>query len=214
MDEHLPLVRSLARRYLGSGEPLDDLVQVGSVGLVAAARRFDAARGVPFAAYAAATVDGELRRYLRDRVGTIRVPRRDRARAASVRDAAADVAQQLGREASTAETAAAAGLDVDEARAALAGVAVVVPLSAAASYASTEADDAFAACEDRAVVRNLVGRLQPQERRLLELRFGGDLSQSEIARRLHMSQSQASRRLAAALEKLRRSAHEGDDRAA
>jgi RNA polymerase sigma-B factor len=214
VDTQLHLVRSLARRYTGSGEPYDDLVQVGSVGLVAAARRYDPSRGVPFAAFAAATVDGELRRHLRDRVGTIRVPRRDQQRAASLHRAETAVAQRLGREASLAETAAAAGVAIDDARAALVGTAAVVPLSAAVSYASREAEDEFSACENRAVVGDLVACLRPRERRLVELRYGSDLSQVEIARELGMSQSQASRLLTAALEKLRRAARAGDDRAA
>jgi RNA polymerase sigma-B factor len=205
VQRHLPLVRSLARRYTGSGEPLEDLVQVGSLGLVAAARRFDPSRGVPFPAFAAATVEGELRRHLRDRVATIRVPRREQQRAAALRRTAASIAQRLGREPSLAETAAAAGVGVEEAQAALDGAAVV-PLSDAAAYASPVAEDAIAACEDRAVVRDLVECLAPRQRRVVELRFGSDLSQAEIAERLGMSQSQASRELAAALARLRRAA--------
>jgi RNA polymerase sigma-B factor len=204
---HLPLVRAIAKRYAGSGEPLEDLVQVGSVGLVAAARRYDPARGVPFAAYAAPTVDGELRRHLRDRVATIRVPRRDQERAASLRRTARAVAQRLGREASLAETAEAAGVDVDEARAALAGTAPMAPLSAVEGVASREAEDEFAACEDRAFVDDLIDALEPRQRQIVRLRFGGDLPQAEIARRLNMSQSQASRELSSALDTLRRSLH-------
>ena len=75
VEQHLPLVRRLARRHAGAGEPFEDLVQVGALGLVAAARRYDPGRGVPFAAYAIPTVDGELRRHLRDRVSIVRVPR-------------------------------------------------------------------------------------------------------------------------------------------
>lgn len=214
MERHLPLVRSLARRYAGSGEPLDELVQVGSVGLVAAARRFDPARGVPFPAYAGPTVDGELRRYLRDRASTIRVPRREQERAATLRRAAQLVSQQLGHEASLDETAAAAGMTVDDARVALAGPALTMPLSALELRASTDADDELSACEDRELVQRLVASLPPRERQLVRLRFADDLSQTEIARRLEISQSQASRLLAAALEKLRCSAAAGDVRAA
>lgn len=214
IERHLPLVRSIARRYAGSGEPLDELVQVGSVGLVAAARRFDPARGVPFAAYAAPTVEGELRRHLRDRASTIRVPRREQERAASLRRAAHAVSQRLGHEASLDETAAAAGMTVDDARLALAAPAVTVPLSSVERRASTDADDELSACVDRELVRELVAELAPRERQLVRLRFDDDLSQTEIARRLSISQSQASRLLAAALEKLRSSAAAGGTRAA
>ena len=208
VDRHLPLVRSLARRFAGCGEPLDDLVQVGAVGLVAAARRFDPGRGVPFAAYAVPTVRGELRRYVRDRASTIRVPRREQECAATLRRAAQDAAQRLGHEASLAETAAAAGIPIDEARRTLAGPATV-PLSALDRRTASGDDAEFEACEDREFVRELYASLRPLERRLLRLRFDDGLSQAQIAERVGISQSQASRRLAAALEELRRSAVAG-----
>jgi RNA polymerase sigma-B factor len=214
VDRHLPLVRSLARRYRGSGEPFDDLVQVGSVGLVAAARRFDPSRGIQFAAYATPTVEGELRRYLRDRAATIRVPRREQERAAMLRRAAQLAAQRLGHEASLAETAQTTGIPLDDARRALNGSAGTVPLSTLERRASPAAEDEFAACEDKAFVTELVMSLAPRERQLVRLRFGGDLSQAEIAQRLDISQSQASRLLAAVLEKLRHSAEAIDHRAA
>jgi RNA polymerase sigma-B factor len=214
VDRHLPLVRSLARRYRGCGEPFDDLVQVGSVGLVAAARRFDPSRGIQFAAYAAPTVEGELRRYLRDRAATIRVPRREQERAAMLRRAAQVAAQRLGREASLAETAQTAGISLADARRALDGSAGTVPLSTLERRASPAAEDEFAACEDKAYVGELVMSLAPRERQLVSLRFGSDLSQAEIAQRLDISQSQASRLLAAVLEKLRHSAEAIDHRAA
>ena len=214
VELHLPLVRSLARKYAGSGEPFDELVQVGSVGLVAAARRFDPARGVPFAAYAAPTVEGELRRHLRDRVSTIRVPRREKERAAKLRRTAQAVSQKLGHEASLAETAAAAGMTVDDAELALRACAVTVPLAALEGRASDEADEELAACVDRELVRELVASLAPRERQLVGLRFGSDLSQTEIAELLAISQSQASRLLAGALRKLRSSPAANEMRAA
>jgi RNA polymerase sigma-B factor len=203
---HLPLVRALAHRHLASGEPLEDLVQVGSVGLVTAARRFDPARGVPFAAYAAPTIDGELRRYLRDRAATIRVPRREQELAAELRRAAHAAAQRLGHEASLDEAAAAAGVSADDARHALGGSATPVPLAVLELRPSSAAADEIEACEQRELVRGLLAELTPREREVVRLRFAEDLSQTEIARRVHISQSQASRLLAAALEKLRRAA--------
>jgi RNA polymerase sigma-B factor len=214
VERHLPLVRSLARRYAGSGESYEELVQVGSLGLVAAARRFDPTRGVPFGGYAAPTVEGELRRHLRDRASTIRVPRREQERAALLRRTARAVSQEVGREASLDETAAAAGMTVDDARLALAAPTVMVPLSVLERRASTDADDELSACEDRQLVRDLVASLAPRERQLVLLRYEDDLSQTEIARRLEISQSQASRLLAATLEKLRSSAAAGGMQAA
>ena len=214
IDKHLPLVRALARRYAGCGEPLDDLVQVGSVGLVAAARRFDVGRGVPFAAYAAPTIEGELRRYVRDRSSTIRVPRREQALAATLRREARAAAQRLGHEASLDETAAAAGVSSREARAVLGAGARPEPLATLELRASPVAQEQIEACERRASLGELLAVLQPRERALVLLRFGGDLSQSEIAQRLDISQSQASRLLAAALQKLRRAIETDVGRAA
>ena len=200
ISRHLPLVRALVRRYAGCGEPLDDLVQVGSVGLVAAARRFDASRGIPFAAYAAPTIEGELR-------GHVRL-------AATLRREAHVTAQRLGHEASLDETAAAAGVSPQEARVALGAVARPESLTALELRASPAAEDEIEACERRALVGELLAALPPRERELVWLRFGGDLSQSEIAQRLEISQSQASRLLAAALEKLRQRLEADVDRAA
>jgi RNA polymerase sigma-B factor len=211
---HLPLARSLARRYAGRGEALDDLVQVGALGLVAAARRFDPGRGVPFAAYALPTVEGELRRHLRDRAATIRVPRRAQQQVAAIRQAADDAAQSLGHEPSLVDAAAAAGVPVEDARAALGGPAATVPLSTLDGYASAAAEAELAACEDRTVVSELLAALPPRERQLVRLRFVRDYSQAEIARHLDISQSQASRLLASALERLRESLTALDDEAA
>lgn len=214
VERHLPLVRSLARRYSGSGELLDDLVQVGSVGLVAAARRFDPARGIPFAAFASPTIDGELRRHLRDRTATIRVPRKQQEHRSRLRRAGEEVAQELGHEATLAEAADAAGISVDEAEVALKGPYAALPLSSLEPLRSEVAADELAACEDRELLRALFASLEPRERQLVRLRFGGDLSQAEIGRRLDISQSQASRLLASALEKLRAVAHSTGSEAA
>ena len=202
---HLPLVRGLARRYAGSGEPLEDLVQVASVGLVAAARRFDPARGIPFAAYATPTIDGELRRHLRDRSSPVRIPRREQELVATLNRVARLAAQRLGHEASLAETAAAAGIPLAEAGSALLGSAAPATLAALELRASEAAEAEIEDCERRTLVEELLASLDERERKVVSLRFGEDLSQSEIARRLSISQSQTSRVLAAALDKLRRS---------
>jgi RNA polymerase sigma-B factor len=193
---YLPLVRALARRHVRTGVGFDDLVQAGAVGLVAASRRYDAARGA-FGPYAAATIDGEMRRYLRDRASTVRVPRREQARAHAVRGVPAGTPLRAAADA--------AGLSLDDARRALAGASSTVPLATLDDRESVEASDAIEACERRALVEELLGALSPRERAAVALRFGSDLPQREIGRRLHLSQSQTSRILAAALEKLRRS---------
>lgn len=200
---HLSLVRQLARRYAGRGESLEDLVQVASVGLVAAARRYDPVRGVPFVAYALPTIDGELRRYLRDRCSSVRVPRREQEYAAALRRAATDAAQRLGREASLDETADAAGISRERARDAIVATLAPASLTALERQPSPDAEAEIESCEQRALVNDLLEALDPGEREVVRLRFAGDLSQSEIARRLGTSQSSVSRVLTAALAKLR-----------
>jgi len=166
IEDHLPLVRAIARRQRGRGEPLEDLVQVGALALVRAAERYDADRGVPFAAYAIPVVSGEIRRHIRDRGATIRVPRREQEAGARL---------------------------------------LSVSLGAVAERPSLAAEEELYRCEERTVLGDAVRRLSARERALLGLRFGADLSQDEIAGVLHISQSQASRGLAAALRKLRTS---------
>jgi len=201
--DHLPLARAIARRYARSAEPLEDLAQVAAVGLVAAASRFDPARGVPFGAYAAPTIEGELQRHLRDRAAIIRIPRRQQATASLVWQASRAASERMGRQASVAEAAEVAGLAIDEAMRALEAVAALAPLASAERRPSADAEDAIEACEQRALLRHVLEALDPRERQVVCLRFVADFSQAEIASRLHMSQSQASRLLAAALEKLR-----------
>lgn len=201
--DHLSLVRTLAYRFARMGEPLEDLLQVAAVGLVAAARRFNPDRGVPFVAYATPTIEGELRRHLRDRSSTVRVPRREQELAGVLRREAARSAQQRRRPATLAEIAAAAGVPVARAAAALGAAADPVPLADLDRRPSSEAEDELEACERRALVAELLATLQPREREIVRLRFSEELQQAEIAHRMHISQGQTSRLLAAALEKLR-----------
>jgi RNA polymerase sigma-B factor len=206
LEGHLPLVRTLARRYCRRGEAYDDLVQVASVGLVAAARRFDPGRGVPFAAFAVATIDGELRRHLRDRTSAVRVPRLERERALALQRAATATAQRLGRQPSLAEAAGAAGVSPRQAESVLQGTRAPAAFAALEECVSAEAEQAIESCERRAVVDGLLAALDARERAVVRLRFAADLSQSEIAERLGLSQSAVSRTLSGALAKLRRSA--------
>jgi RNA polymerase sigma-B factor len=202
VEQHLPLVRGLARRHVRTGEPLEDLVQVGALGLVAAAQRFDPGRGVPFAAYAISTVDGELRRHLRDRTSTVRVPRREQALAYALRRAAAETAQRLGHEASLAEVADAAGVPRREAELVLGGTGAVAPLTVLENEPSEVAGADFEACERRLLLEAVLADLAPNERRALALRFAGELSLREVASRLGLSEGQASRTIRRALDKI------------
>ena len=203
VQAHLPLVSSLAQRHAGRGESFDDLVQVASLALVTAARRFDPGRGVPFAAYAAPTIDGELRNHIRDRVGAVRIPRREQETAIRVRQTLSTVSQRLGREASLAETATVASMPVGDVRRALETRCTPTPFAELEERPSTEAEDAIDACEVRALVHAGMQHLDRREREAVKLRFGADLGQAEIGRRMRISQSQASRLLSSALTKLR-----------
>jgi RNA polymerase sigma-B factor len=203
VEQHLPLVRGLARRHAGAGEPFEDLVQVGALGLVAAARRYDPGRGVPFAAYAIPTVDGELRRHLRDRVSIVRVPRREQALAGDLRRAAVAASQRLGHEAPLAEVAHAAGISRREAERVLGGTATTTSLSTLDAQPSTEASDEIEACERRLLLNAALAGLEPRERKAVALRFGAELSLRELARRLDLPQGQAAGVVRRALEKIR-----------
>jgi RNA polymerase sigma-B factor len=211
VEQHLPLARGLARRHAGTGEPFEDLLQVGALGLVAAARRYDPDRGVPFAAYAAPTVDGELRRHLRDRTSTIRVPRREQALAGALRRAAVSTAQRLGHEASLAEIAAAAGITRRDAERVLGGTAAAASLTSLDDAASTAASAEMEACERRVLLQAALAMLEPRERTALALRFGAELSLREVGRRLGVSQGQAARIVRRALQKVRTGLDSDDD---
>ena len=205
---HLPLVEGLARRYTGRGEPYDDLVQVGTIGLLTAVDRFDPARGVPLGAFAVPHVLGEIRRHFRDRGWAVRVPRRLQEHGRAVADARATLVQRLGRAPTVAEIGRACGLDDEVVLAALesAGAYSTVTLGddpdqVAARWAAE--DSALADVEDRAVLRPLLDALPSRERRILALRFVRGMSQSEIASEVGISQMHVSRLLSRTLAQLR-----------
>jgi RNA polymerase sigma-B factor len=162
IETHLPLVRSIACRFAGAGEPLDDLVQVGTIGLIKAVDRFDPARGEDLAPYAAAAIAGEIRHHLRDRCAPVRVPRRLQAEGLRVRPVAFDETNEGAH------------------------------------------DDAppVEAC-DRVALKLALHSLQPRERRIVHLHFFADLSQSQVAAAIGLSQVHVSRLLNGALAKLR-----------
>ncbi|HEU4976422.1 MAG TPA: sigma-70 family RNA polymerase sigma factor [Baekduia sp.] len=202
IERHLPLVRSIAGRYARRGEPLEDLVQVGTVGLIKAVDRFDPGRHPDLAALARPSIEGEIRHHLRDG-GAVRVPRTDHelsARLGAVRD---ELAASGRHEPTLAELASAAG--VGEARAARALQAVrarrAVPLPDGGGVTPARGEDE--AAEARVLLEAGWSMLDARERRLLELRYREDRSQSQIARELGLSQAHVSRLLRAALEHLR-----------
>jgi len=202
------LVRSIARRYEGRGFALEDLVQVGYVGLIQAVDRFDPSRGTSLRAYAARTIDGEIMHMFRDQKWAVRVPRglqESSSRVALLRE---ELTQRLGREPTVAEIAAAAGLSVDEAGEAIAVRTAFTTRSMPEeghpvdSEHDAATEDEFAS-EDAGFEAVLDRGLPARERRILVLRVYGDLTQSEIAERIGISQMHVSRLLSHARDVVR-----------
>jgi RNA polymerase sigma-B factor len=211
---HLPLVEYLARRFAGRGEPLEDLVQVGTIGLLKAIDRFDTERGVEFSTYATPTIAGEIKRHFRDKGWSVRVPRRLQELKLTLTRATADLTQSLGRAPTVAELAGhlelseeevIEGLESAQAYSTISldanegeegeGAAVVDPLGAL--------DDALEGVEDRESLKPLLEALPPREKRILMLRFFAGMTQSQIAAELDISQMHVSRLLAKTLVQLR-----------
>lgn len=215
VERHLGLARHLARRYSDSGEPLDDLVQVASLGLVKAVDRFDPERGVAFTTFAVPTILGELRRHFRDRGWALRVPRD--LKDASLRVSRA-ITQHNGRSPTPAELALTTGLSIEEVLEALevAGAHRAVSLDAPTRVDGEgtatlldqfgRVDDDLERAQDRATLSRLSGVLDEREREILRLRFEEDLTQREIGDLIGVSQMQVSRLIRAALSRMREAA--------
>jgi RNA polymerase sigma-B factor len=202
IEEQLPLVKSLARRYAHRGEQLEDLVQVGTIGLIKAVDRYEPERG-ELPAFAVPNILGEIKRHLRDRCGPIRVPRRYQETSARMRSTRRHLAADLQRNPTAAELAAAASLDEDELAEAMRAEQARTPLSLADGGPAVSADEIFDASEDRLLISRGLRSLHRQERLALRYRYFGDLTQEEIAARLGISQTQTSRLIASGLAKLR-----------
>lgn len=200
------LAVAFARRYRDRGVPSDDLEQVAIEGLVRAVDRFDPDRGLRFSTFAARTIEGQLKQYFRDQTWAVRVPRSTRQLAGTVRKAADELRQRLGRSPTPGEIAAELGIDLAD---------VTLALEAASAYRSEPIDTSAAAgsmkvvaeefdgAEARVTAPQLLELLPAEERAVVELRFFQDLSQSEIGARIGVSQMQVSRVLRRALERLR-----------
>jgi RNA polymerase sigma-B factor len=212
---HLPLVRHLARRYRDRGESLEDLVQVGTVGLIKAVDRFDLAQGTEFSTYATPTILGEIKRHFRDRTWAMHVPRRVQELQAQVTARSDELTGTLGRSPTVRELAESLGcgeddiLDAIEARHAYAVGALDAGdvtheggPPAVADRLGVE-DPAFETIDDRETLRPLLARLPERERRIIMLRFFRGMSQTQIAEELGISQMHVSRLLARSLAQLR-----------
>ena len=211
----MPLARSLARRYDRSSEPFEDLLQVASLGLLKALDRFDPALGHPFASFAVPTILGELRRHFRDAGWSVHVPRGSQERALKVRDAQERLANARGRAATVNELAEYLELSTEEIIDALQAIQAYESLSldaprpGATDEASTygdamgEEDGRYELVELDATVSSVLGQIPQREREILSMRFVEDLTQTEIAERVGISQMQVSRLLRRSLDQLR-----------
>jgi RNA polymerase sigma-B factor len=214
IEAHLGLAEYLARRFTNRGEPLDDLVQVASLGLVKAVERFDPSRGLEFTTFATPTIVGELKRHFRDKGWAVRVPRRVQELHLRVTRVIDDLALELGRSPTIPEIAKRAGTTEDE---------VTEAVDAGSAYRSAsldagrgdddespgllgqlgEADPELSRAERRAALSPLISELPEREQMMLYLRFYDGLTQSEIAKRLGISQMHVSRLLSRSLQQLR-----------
>jgi len=213
---YLPLARYAANQYARGSEPFDDLLQVASLGLLKAIDRFDPARQSAFSSYALPTMTGELRRHFRDRGWAVRPPRDLLEQALHVERVAGDLQRELGRAPTVTEIGAKAGLDdeaVLDARQALTA-RTFTSLSAPNGDADEGeesvldrrfgiVDDGYEGAEQRALLAPLLARLPHRERRILQLRFEQDLTQSEIGELVGLSQMHVSRVIRSSLENLR-----------
>ncbi|MBV9916711.1 MAG: sigma-70 family RNA polymerase sigma factor [Solirubrobacterales bacterium] len=206
IEAHLPLVRSVARRYAGRGETLEDLIQVGSIGLIKSSARFDPARGVAFATFATPAIEGEIRRHLAERTSSLRLPRRLQRMSAQVRRHSAELTARLGRSPTPQELAADLSADESEIASLLDAERAHDSIAFTTSDgADSEAPDpqSLVDSDDRLLLAGSVQCLDERERRIVFLRFHADMTESEIGRELGVSQAHVSRLLAAALSKLR-----------
>ncbi|MGW2645429.1 RNA polymerase sigma factor SigF [Streptomyces sp. NPDC001393] len=210
---HLPLVEHLARRFRNRGEPLDDLTQVATIGLIKSVDRFDPERGVEFSTYATPTVVGEIKRHFRDKGWAVRVPRRLQELRLALTTATAELSQLHGRSPTVHELAEKLAISEEEVLEGLESANAYSTLSldvpdtddespAVADTLGAE-DEALEGVEYRESLKPLLEDLPPREKRILLLRFFGNMTQSQIAQEVGISQMHVSRLLARTLAQLR-----------
>jgi RNA polymerase sigma-B factor len=214
IESWLPLAQHLANRFAGRGEPIEDLFQTATVGLIKAVDKFDPERGVEFAAYAIPTIIGEIKRHFRDRTWDIRVPRRLQELRLSLSEATSTLLQSLGRSPTVADLAHHLGITEEEVLEGLEGARAYNAVSL--STPTTDGDRAtelgdllgtedveFELAELRVALGPALAALDQREQRILTLRFYGNMTQSQIAEQVGVSQMHVSRLLARSLAALR-----------
>ncbi len=214
IELYLPLAGYLARRFRNRGEPLDDLVQVAGVGLIKSVDGYDPARGAAFTSYAIPMIVGELKRHFRDKGWDVRVPRRLQEVRLEISKVSGDLAQQLGRSPTVADLAERLGVSEEDVIEGLESGHAYRALSINAPAGGDEAgveladllgdvDRDLEAVDDRESLRPLIAELPEREQRIIAMRFFGNMTQTQIAVRLGISQMHVSRLLAHALSQLR-----------
>jgi RNA polymerase sigma-B factor len=214
IEAHRALATHLARRYANRGEPLDDLVQVAFVGMLKAVERFDPERGLEFSTFATATIEGELKRHFRDKTWSVRVPRRSQELHLRLAPTVAELTQRLGRAPRIPEIAEALGIRPEDVLEAMevGGAYRSASLDAPGGEGRDSAglaerlgnhDTNFDLVEHRAVIERALDSLPERDQMILRLRFFEDLTQTEIAEQVGVSQMHVSRLLARSLVELR-----------
>ena len=214
VERFLPLAKQLARRYGSAGEPLDDLVQVASLGLVKAIDRYELDRGTAFSSFAVPTILGEIKRHFRDTGWTVRVPRAIQERRIKVNRAIPTLTGRLGRSPTTAEIAEHIDASAEEVLEALEAALAYEPVSLDSSPGSDEDDESWAQAvghddpsyklvEYGATLAPAMRALPERERLILHMRFVEDMTQSQIAEKIGISQMHVSRLIRKALEAMR-----------
>ena len=215
VQRHLPLVRSLARRFAGRGESLEDLEQVGAIGLIKAIDRFEMSREVALTSYATPNVVGEIKRHFRDRGSAIRIPRNLKELSAKLGKAMERLTALQGRSPTIAELAAELDTTPEQVLEALeAGSArSTVSLSSGTDADDLdpmeivgEEDEGYDRVEDRASLEPAIGTLPHREREILRMRFEEGMTQSQIAERVGVSQMHVSRLIRKSIDQLQRRA--------
>ena len=215
IEHYIPLVRSLARRYSYRGEQLEDLVQIGAIGLIKAIDRFDVSRGVELTTYATPNIIGEIKRHFRDKGWSVRVPRGLQELNVQLSRLVEQLTVQNGRSPTIAELAEAAGVEEEEVLEALESGRAYSSVSLSASGGGDDEDELdpleslgeeereYQVSEDRVVLEPGFKVLDERERKILHLRFFKGLTQSQIAQQIGISQMHVSRLIRRSLEKIR-----------
>jgi len=213
VERHLPLVRSLARRYAGRGESIEDIEQVGAIGLIKAIDRYEIDRGVALTTYATPNVVGEIKRHFRDRGWTIRIPRALQELNVKMSGAVERLTVRLGRSPTIAELARELDATPEQVLEAVEAGSAYSPVSLSASPGNEEdldlmevigtEDAGFERSEERASLEPALGELPEREREILRMRFEEGLTQTQIAERVGLSQMHVSRLIRRSLESMR-----------